>query len=201
MPVISLVQGSDNWLAYRKERVMATDTPVLLGSTPWKEKLQLWKEKQGLVPATEMNDAMRRGIMLELPARELASIQLNMEFNPMVYESDEFPWLAASLDGISSCREYILEIKSPKESTHMNAIEQIIPEYYIDQMQHQLLVTQAKHCFYVSYRPEYRECPLVIIEIKPNIEKQLEIIEKGHEFYIQMCTMNAPEEWKFKERK
>lgn len=200
MPVIELIQGSDQWKEYRKKRIMATDSPIILESSPFKSRLQLWEEKLDLRPPEQLNEAMRRGTMLELPARELASIELNMAFNPLVYESDKYPWMAASLDGISSCGKYILEIKAPKEATHRQAIDQIIPEYYLDQMQHQMLVMGVENCFYASYRPENHEWPLVIIEVKADAEKQAEIIEKGFEFYTQMCTMTAPE-WKFKERR
>lgn len=198
MPVIELVQGSQEWLDYRKSKIMATDTPILLGSNPWKTKLELWEEKLGFREPTPLNDAMRRGQELEPIARELAEIELKMKFTPKVIESEEHLWLAASLDGISACGKIILEIKCPKEATHLQTIHQNIPEYYIDQMQHQLLVTSAETCFYCSYRPEYKEWPLAIIQILPDLFKKKEIKLKSQIFYEDMQTMNPPTEWIFK---
>ncbi len=196
----NLEQGSQKWLDYRKSKVMATDVPVVLGSNPWKPKIELWEEKLGLRPPVQLNDAMKRGQELEPQARELAIKLLGMQFDPCVCESSEYPWLAASLDGIRGCGNYILEIKCPKEFTHLDASNGNIPLYYMDQIQTQLLVTGAEKCFYFSYRPEY-ECKSYIIEFCADLEKHAEIISKSKEFYDQMCNMIEPKEWKFKERK
>lgn len=198
MGIITLEQGSEDWLKYRESRVMATDVPVILESNKWKTKLQLWEEKLRHRPPTEMNDAMRRGQLLEPEARKLASDFLGIDFEPCVYQSDKYPWLAASLDGISKCKKYILEIKCPKASTHEDAIDNRIPDYYRDQIQDQLLVTQAEICYYFSYRPENKDKPYAIVEIYPDLEKHEIIVQKSKEFYIQMCRMDPPEEWKLK---
>lgn len=201
MPIINLEQGSAIWLAFRKQRIMATDIPVVLDVNPWKTKLELFEEKLDIRPPIELNDAMRRGMMLEDPARALASSLIGIKFYPTVIESAEFPWLAASLDGLSSCSKYILEIKCPNAGTHEEAIDNRIPIYYQYQIQTQLLVSDADIAYYFSYRPECKEKDYAIVEVYPDHEKWAEIIEKGYEFYVQMCTMQRPEEWKLKVRK
>ncbi len=118
---------------------------------------------------------------------------IGIQFEPCVCESSQYPWLAASLDGLSECTEYILEIKCPKHETHLNAIQNRYPSYYYDQIQLQLLVAGAEICFYFSYRPECKENPYKIIETRPDLEKHAEILHKGKEFYTQMCTMCSPE--------
>jgi putative phage-type endonuclease len=200
MPVIDTPQGSPEWLSYRKSKIMATDIPIILGSNPWKNKLELWEEKLDLRQPIQLNDAMRRGQLLEPDARAIAIKELGMQFDPCVYESDKYPYLSASLDGMRGCGKYILEIKCPKEFTHLDAVEKNIPLYYLDQMQTQLLVSEAEVCFYFSYRPEYELQKYVIVEVYPDKEKQAEIIEKGYEFYMQMCQMQPPEEWKFNKK-
>lgn len=201
MPVIDLEQGSQSWLDYRKDKIMATDTPILLGSNPWKTPYTLWEEKLGLKQPEKTNDAMRRGHELEPKARELACGITEINFEPAVVESTKYPWLAASLDGIGiGYNQYILEIKCPKPSTHDDALEGRIPEYYIDQIQHQLLVSEAEICYYFSYRPERTDKPYAIVEIYKDLNKHEQIIEKGQEFYNRMCTMNPPKEWRFKEK-
>jgi putative phage-type endonuclease len=202
MPVIDLIQGSEKWLKYRQSRLMATDVPVVLGSNPWRTKIELFEEKLGLRPPVQLNAAMERGQKLEPEARKLASELLGIEFEPIVMESTRFPWLASSLDGISSCGKYILEIKCLSERSHEAAIDDIIPPYYIDQILTQLEVTKANICYYFSYRPEYTGKPYAIIPVYPNREKQAEIIAKGSDFYFNhLCVMNPPEDWKLKERK
>src|ERR1700722_13914293 len=171
MKIINLQQGSKEWLDYRKSKVMATDVPVILGSNPWKTTLELWEEKLDFRPPTQLNDAMRRGQELEPEARKLACELIGIEFEPCVCESSEYPWLAESLDGLSKCGRYILEIKCPKEATHIDAINGIVPPYYTDQKQDQLLVTGAEMCYYFSYRPVIKNKEYAIIEVYPDLEK------------------------------
>lgn len=201
MKVIDLPQGSSEWLAWRKSRLTATDIPVILGSNSWKTKLELWEEKLDIRPGPELSLIMARGQRLEPEARELACQIIDINFEPVVVESTKHPWLAASLDGMGIGKnQYILEIKCPNPSTHDNARDNRIPEYYRDQIQTQLLVSEAEICYYFSYRPEHLGEKYAIVEVYPNVERQAEIIEKGYEFYMQMCNFEAPVEWKLKER-
>src|ERR1700679_38165 len=156
MPIIkNLVQNTPEWHDFRAAHIMATDIPCILGSNPWVTKQQRWEEKLKLRPPVEMNDAMRRGILLEEEACILASKIIEIDFRPFVVESTKYPWLAASLDGMGWMKNgYILEIKSPKDSVHNDAINGIIPIYYADQVQTQLLCSEAHICYYFSYRPE-----------------------------------------------
>ncbi len=197
MPIINLSQGTTEWLDYRQGRVMATDTPVILGSNPFKTIHHLWEEKLLLRSPASLNEAMKRGQELEPEARQLACFKIGIEFEPCVYENDTHSWMAASLDGMSEFNSSILEIKSPKERTHLEAADGIIPPYYLDQIQHQLCCTESSICYYFSYRPEYEKQPYIILEVFPNLEKHEEIVRKGKDFYLKMCTMSPPEEWKF----
>ncbi len=203
MPIIPLEQGSPSWHKYRSGRVMATDSPVILGSNPWVTKLQRWKEKLGLSPPVELNDAMREGIRKEPIARMIIEEMLGEEFPACVYESEEHPYLASSLDGVSEDSRAIIELKCPTNpKLHFNNKEGIIPEYYLDQMQHQLVcMPKIEVNYFCTYFPEDKECPVKITKVYGNFSKQLEIIEKGYEFYMQMCNFEEPVEWKLKERK
>lgn len=199
MPVKNLEQGSIEWLNFRKSRIMATDIPIILGSNPWKSKIELWEEKLDIRPPVQLNDAMRRGQELETTARKLASELIGIEFEPVVIESTKYPWLASSLDGIGIGKnQYILEVKCPKEFTHVESTDGNIPIYYMDQIQTQLICSEASICYYFSYRPEYTNKPYAIIEVRPDPEKHQEILHKGYEFYVNMCTMNPPVQWKLK---
>ena len=155
----------------------------------------------GLEEPDKVNEKMQRGSDLEEPARLLLNKSLDIEFKPVVAISDAHPYMMASLDGLSPCGRYMCEIKCPSQRSHDDAIIELIAEYYLDQIQHCLAVTGCEICYYFSYRPEYTEKPYAIIAVYPDREKQAEIIVKGQEFYINMCTMNPPEEWKLKEKK
>ena len=115
MPLIDLLQGSPEWHEYRKARIMATHASSIMGTNHFKSEYALWQElTPGGLPVEE-TAAMREGTILEPEARKLASELIGVTFEPCVYESDEFNWMAASLDGLSPCGRYILEIKCRKK--------------------------------------------------------------------------------------
>ena len=61
--VLKLVQGSDEWLAYRTTMRNASESAAVLGISPWVTPYQLWLSKTGRsVPQT--NAAMARGSQL-----------------------------------------------------------------------------------------------------------------------------------------
>ncbi len=198
MPVIQVEQGTAEWLDLRRSHITATDISVIMGSNPFKTQAELFREKFGLVPPQASNAAMERGSRLEPEARAKACEVLGFDFYPVVIVSDDYPWAMASLDGISHLElcDVILEIKCPKEATHIEAIKGRIPEYYRDQMQWQMLVSKAEECSYFSYRPEFTLFPNFVIDVLPDKERQEQMLIKGYEYYQRLCTFDAPKEWK-----
>ncbi len=193
MPKIDLLQGSQEWHDYRKDHIMATDCAIIMDVNPWKDKCKLWREKQGLDEPEPMNDAMRRGQLLEPEARKLFVENTGIEMEPCVWESDQYPWMSASLDGISSCGKYILEIKCMSEKNHKEAIQGLIKEYYCYQMWHQLICTDAIMVYYLSYRPEFTENPFALTELILDREKKDIILKKEYDFWLRLCNFQEPE--------
>jgi len=193
MKILNLIQGSEAWLIWRREHVTATDASVILRKNPYKDPFDLWQEKLEMVPKGDVTAAMQRGTDLEPVARALAIKVTGIEFYPAVVECDDRPWQVASLDGLSPCLKYILEIKCPNEATHVFALQEGIHNYYMAQMQHQLAVTGAECCYYMSYRPENAK-PYAIIIVEPDEEYIADLIEEEHKFFVEnMCQMKQPE--------
>lgn len=199
MEIIDIPQGSKEWLSLRSGKITGTDSAIICGISPYKTKIQLWEQKLGFIPPDECTPKMKRGSELEYPARLLLQESLGMEFTPIVAVHDKRSWMMASLDGISNCGHFMCEIKCPSFSAHEQAIDGHYHNYYYYQMQHCLAVTGCEKCYYSSYFPGH-EREIVVIEVFPDLEKQAEIIEKGYEFYVQMCTMNPPNEWKLNKK-
>ena len=151
MKIINVEQGSPEWLSWRKTVITATDCPAIMGSSPWSTAYKCWQKKLGLIPEGESNEAMERGKRLEPEARAHFIERYGLEMIPACVESTEFDFLGASLDGISQTGSTILEIKCGGTKLHDMAAQGIIPDYYMDQIQHQLLVTRAERCLYYSY--------------------------------------------------
>src|SRR5277367_4327685 len=148
MKVINVEQGSEEWLSWRKTVITATDCPAILGSSPWATAYKCWQKKLGLIPEQKSNDAMERGKRLEPVIRERFINKYGLNMTPIVLESSEYDFLGASLDGLSDCGKYVLEIKTGGHNLYKMAQDGVVPQYYLDQIQHQLLVTEAEKCFY-----------------------------------------------------
>ena len=189
MREVRLEQGSQEWLDWRKTVITATDCAAVRGSSPWTTAYKAWQKKLGYIPEEASNDAMERGKRLEPFIRERFIKSYGLNMTPMVVESSEYTFLGASLDGISDCRKYILEVKTGGKKLYDMALEEVIPEYYMDQIQQQLLVTAADKCFYVVGGED--ETKDIVIEVFPDPRFAKEYIPVAREFW-RCIAFNEP---------
>lgn len=187
MKVIELEQGSQEWLSWRKTVITATDCACILGNNPWTTPYKCWQKKLGLVEEQTTNAAMERGKTLEPEARAQFIERYGIHMTPVVVESTEFDYLGASLDGISVDGKYLLEVKCGGSKLHQMALRQEIPQYYQDQMQHQMLVTGASKCFYYSYDGTNGVCVEVLCD--PKFKDKF--LPKAREFW-KCVAFNEP---------
>ena len=187
MKTIELEQGSQEWLSWRKTVITATDCSCILGNNPWTTAYKCWQRKLGLIEEQASSAAMERGKALEPEARAQFIERYGLNMIPVVVESAEFDFLGASLDGISDDGRALLEIKCGGTKLHQMALNQEIPQYYLDQIQHQLLVTGAERCFYYSYDGTNGIC----IEVLPNPEFKATFMPKAREFW-KCVAFNEP---------
>jgi putative phage-type endonuclease len=188
MKIINVEQGSQEWLSWRKTTITATDCPSIMGSSPWSTEYKCWQRKLSLVEEETSNDAMERGKRLEPEARVQFIQQYGIEMFPKVVESSEFEFLGASLDGISHFGDYILEIKCGGSKLHNMALHGIIPEYYLHQIQHQLIVTKAEKAFYYSYNGNDGIC----IEVLPDPTFFDKYMPKARAFWRAVVFFEPP---------
>lgn len=188
MKLLDLEQGSPEWLAWRKTVITGTDCPAILGSSPWASAYKVWQRKLGLVEEQASNEAMERGKRLEPEARAQFNERHNILMEPCVVESTEFEFLGASLDGMCLTGNSLLEIKCGGAKLHAMARNQEIPQYYLDQIQHQLLVTGAERCFYYSYDGKDGIC----IEVLPDPEFKKSFLPKAREFWKCVALNESP---------
>lgn len=200
MKIIPVEQGSEDWIAWRKTRITATDAAVIMRSNKYTNPRVLWEEKMDLIPPKTTNEHMERGRQLEPVARKLFIQQTGIHVEPLVIENDSFFWMGASLDGIDSSRKILVEIKCPTIDGHIAAINKEIKPMYRHQMQHALGASEADICFYITYN-ESHEQPLNILEV-PRDDKLIEKILEAEEcFYKEfMCGSFKcpPDDWKYK---
>lgn len=142
--IINLVQGSPAWLEHRRGLRNASETPAVLGVSPWMTPYQLWLLKTGRVEP-EVNEAMRRGTALEPAARAAYEAHTGLVMQPLVLQDGLY---SASLDGMTLAGDLIVEIKVPYRGQGSTLWQQAeggeVPSYYAAQIQHQLMVSGAE---------------------------------------------------------
>jgi len=145
--------------------------------------------KLGIAPEQDENFAMSRGKTLESEARCAFIAEKHMTMTPEVVQHDTYDWMIASLDGLSICEEFALEIKCPGREDHLSALQGVIPKKYFPQLQHQLAVTGLPVIYYYSYDGQNNAC----IEVPRDEEYIDKLIEEELIFYKCMLTCTPPE--------
>lgn len=141
--IVQLIQGSPEWHAHRANYRNASETPSVMGLSPWVTPYQLWLQKTGRAKS-EMNAAMARGTQLEPEARLAYEALTGHIMQPLVLVDGDY---SASLDGLTFDGSLIVEIKCPYKGKASNLWQAVeageIPAYYQWQIQHQLMVSGA----------------------------------------------------------
>ena len=182
MKILNLSPDTPEWKAWRLTVISGTDAASIMGVNPYCSLKKLRQKKLGLLPEEEMNQFMLRGKNLEGEARDKFNQSECMDMVPLIVESTEYPFLGVSLDGISSCRKYILEIKCPQKKSMDEAKAGIVKPLYIAQIQAQLLVTGADMCYYYCYDGIENH----MIKVYPDKEWQEEYLPKAEEFWMSL---------------
>lgn len=146
----NLEQGSHQWLEFRKNHLGSSDTPVVLGVSPYTTRQELYEDKVFGSKKVQSN-SMRRGHDLEPVARSILEDELGTFLFPAVYEDDKNSFMSCSLDGISADAKTMVEIKCPNKTDHAIALSGKIPDKYAPQLQKQLLVMNLDHMTYFSF--------------------------------------------------
>jgi putative phage-type endonuclease len=144
MKIVKLAQGSPEWHQHRKLHRNASETPAVLGVSPWLTPYQLWLQRTSRAEP-RINPAMRRGSELEPLARQAYEQLTGLVMEPLVLVDEEY---SASLDGITLAGDLVLEIKCPVKGKQSELWQEVqsgqLPEHYVLQVQHQLMVAGAE---------------------------------------------------------
>lgn len=142
--ILQLIQGSAEWHEHRAKSRNASETPAVLGVSPWQTPYQLWLLRTGRAEQ-KVTPAMQRGSDLEPAARAAYETKTGHIMEPLVLVDGEY---SASLDGITLDGDLVLEIKCPfmgHDSDLWKSVKSgTIPIYYNWQIEHQLMVAGAK---------------------------------------------------------
>jgi len=193
MKILEIPQGSQSWLQWRKTIISATDSGSILNVNPYCDAMELRLRKLGYIPEKEITPAMLRGIEMEPLARDFFHRNnLDLHFTPAVIESSEYSFLGASLDGITVDNKSIIEIKCGEKSFE-EASNNIIPNFYMSQMQHALIVTRSEICYYFAFNGKNG----ITIEVLPDPDFEEHYVPLAEQFWMDLI-FKEPEIFKEK---
>jgi putative phage-type endonuclease len=171
--VIDAEQRSEGWFRARAGRVTASRAADMLAktksgySTSRKNLLvQLVAERLTGLPQEDgyQSPAMLRGIELEPRAFAAYESTTGQMADKVGFLSHlELP-IGASPDGVIGDFDGILELKVPNPATHLSYLKaRTLPADYLPQISHQLLVSGAAYCDFMSYGPNFPEALQVFL--------------------------------------
>lgn len=188
MSKVLLDQKSQDWIKWRNSIIGASDSPIILGKSPYKTKRKLWEEKVGL-SESETSESMKIGNEREPIIREMVNERLGTKYEPECHLSNQYNWLGASLDGVY--QNSFLEIKVNKEETHSQVKKGQIPEAHLIQMNHQSIVLQNQKGIYASFNITSQD--LCIVDFNANMGLVDPIINETQRFWQLVRDFEAPE--------
>ena len=181
MKIVDFQQNSSEWYDWRLAGIGSSDSSIIMGVSPYKDRDSLLQEKAEKLRRMTNTKSQQWGKDQEPYVRETYTKLTGIKTRPVCVVHDEYPWLRASLDGLSEDNQIILEIKCTNWMNHQEALRNQIPELYIPQVQHQLLVTGLKTLHYVSYNRSNKFSPsdqLTLVEVTPDVEYQQQLFEQ-----------------------
>lgn len=170
-------QQSETWHGWRDKGIGSSDAAIIMNDSPWGNLRTLYLEKSGRRKRKAPDFAQREGIEKESEARSYFELRFDKDYDPILAEHAQLPYIRASLDGWNHEDREILEIKAPGEEAHLMAVNLQIPEVYQWQIAHQFLVTDADKCVYGSYHRDFHPKGAVVI-VRPDLEKIQRLLQR-----------------------
>ena len=190
-------QRTEQWLAWRREGIAASDAPIVMGVSPYSTIVDLWRDKRGLPPLKPKSTfIMDRGNHLEPIARARYSLLTGNTMLPALYQHHEHKLFRASMDGANPSMKGGLEIKYVGKKDFDDICGDMVPVRYYPQVQAQLFVTGFEWIDFFAYylTPECLKDPELhhrgkskTIRIRPDLPFIERFVEEGYKFwkYVQ----------------
>lgn len=150
MKIINITQGSPEWHAFRATHYNASDAPAMMGLSAYETRDDLIvRLATGITQEVDAATQQRfdEGHRLEALGREWLSAHHGEDFYPVVYESGKY---GASLDGQTMDGSTNFEHKTLNTALRRALNTGELPEAYLVQVEHQMMVSGAESTFFVA---------------------------------------------------
>ena len=180
--IVPLEQNTQEWHAYRRNKIGASMAPVIMGVSPHQTPLQLYHQLLDGIQLTE-TDSMRYGREKEGVARAWVNNSYDERFEPCVIQHEEYDWLIASLDGWNGISP--LEIKTVNAQDWAAIEAGKIPEKHHPQIQMQLEVSNSSVAFYCAFY-QGEMLVLSVARDEPYIKNMMKAIREFRRCLIEL---------------
>ena len=184
----------EEWLELRRTGIGGSDCAAALGMSKWQSQLGLWLDKMGQSKPVEESESMYWGTVMEpiLLAEFSKRTGKKAESCPFMFQSVEYPWMIADLDGIvreDDGSTSIIEIKTANAFAINDWSDGVPVQYYL-QIQHYMATVDLNKTYL---------CVLLggnefqIHEIERDEDTINNIITLEHDFWQKVITKTQPE--------
>lgn len=185
-----LIQGTSEWLEWRRGGIGGSDIAAVLGISPWTTPHGLFLEKSGRKQGFYGNFATRKGSETEARARARYELRSMEDMPSACGEHPTYEFVRCSFDGVRSDGKKFVEIKCPGKDAHDMAKSGKMPEYYACQAQWQFICSGADGADYFSFYD--KEDHDVVLQVEPDIARQGQLIVAASKFWDLVKSDTPP---------
>ena len=192
-------KSREQWLKDRTTGIGGSDASVILGTNPWKSRIELWTEKTtGIVKEDDNNPNFLWGKLLEPVIANQYQEETGRVVIPYTKQikSKEYPFMNANVDrflhdyeDVSKNGLGVLEIKT--KGAFINWEDNEIPIYYYAQIQHYLSVTERKWASFCAF--DLGRKNLIIKDVERDDKFIENLIEEEKKFWNLVVNKVPPE--------
>lgn len=145
-------QKSKEWLKWRREGIGSSEAAAIMDVCPYNTKYMIWMDKLARSDKLVAGPHIDRGNHFEPKARAMFEMMSGDEYVPKLFVHDKHKFIRASLDGYCAEKNTLLEIKVPGLNVWNMVCKGQIPEHYMWQLEHQLMVSKADHAYFMCVK-------------------------------------------------
>lgn len=197
------METRQDWLEWRSKGLGGSDAYIVMELTDWMTPLQLYEQKTAeTVTEWEGNFATKLGDEAEPKIRSLFELVSGKSFEPCLVQSHNFPFVRASLDGRTSDKRELLEIKLINaKDWDLAKNSDKVPEKYYCQIQHQFIASDCKVGWFVCYKfQEYKLSRknaldvenMAIVRVTPDPSYQSRLLQRETDFWLNHVLKKKP---------
>ena len=163
---VPLVQGTEPWHDWRANGIGGSEACSVMNCSPYTTRHNLALYKTGAKQPPEFPEFLaKKGHAKEIIGREFAETMLGVTLYAECYQSDDFDFIRASLDGISPDETITFESKfvGAKAFEAQQKSLEIPDHHYWQIVQGFIAVKKATHSYYVVVN-DCNECHGVMVE-------------------------------------